>query len=333
MRIPRSPLLLLLLINLLSCGGPRITAYTTLDEELARSLLESFEEETGIQVNWIRLSTGECVARLETEKGRPRASLWLGGVGLGHIEARNKGLTEPYKSPLSSLEPPFRDEEYYWTGLYAAALCFESNAERLKKYDMKVPEKWEDLTDPVYKGHIQMSNPGTSGTASNILAALVQLWGENRAFAYLEDLDKNISHYSRSGMGPGRRMSLGEVSIAIGYSHDALRLKNEGHPVIISYPEEGTGYEIASLSLIRNAPEDERDAARTLYDWMLGEKAARILASSYIIPLSGFPEGREMPDGVLPLKQIRLIDQNNQWAAENRQRLIELWNTRIGNNE
>ena len=322
-----------LTLPFLSCSAPRsrVTAYTTLDEELARSLLESFEEETGIEVSWIRLSTGECVARLETEKSRPRASLWLGGVGLGHIEAKNKGLTEPYRSPLADMEPPFRDEEYYWTGLYAGTLSIQSNADRLVKFGLPVPSRWEHLTDPSYKGHIQMSNPGTSGTANNIVATLVQLWGEEKAFEYMEDLNSNITHYSRSGMAPVRRMSLGEVSIAIGYSHDALRLKKEGYPVIISYPEEGTGYEIASLSMIRNGPKKEREAARRLYDWMLGEKAARILASSYIIPLSGFPEGEDLPDGVIPLNQIRLIEQRNQWAAENKQRLVELWNARIDN--
>ena len=78
-----------------------MTAYTTLDEELAREVFNAFEEETGIRVDWVRLSTGECVARLEAEKANPQASIWYGGVGLGHIEAKDKGLTTPYDSPAA----------------------------------------------------------------------------------------------------------------------------------------------------------------------------------------------------------------------------------------
>ena len=55
-----------------------VTAYTTLDEELARKVFKAFTEETGIDIDWVRLSTGEAVARLEAEKENPQASIWYG---------------------------------------------------------------------------------------------------------------------------------------------------------------------------------------------------------------------------------------------------------------
>ena len=221
-------LLLLTTVSLTGCGqkkAPGVTAYTTLDEELARKLFKAFTVETGIPVDWIRLSTGECVARLEAERSNPQASIWFGGVGLGHIEAKNKGLTEPYKSPLSTMPSRFKDPDHFWAGLYASPLCFASNTEKLELYGLQAPRAWADLIKPEYRNHIQMANPGSSGTSFNTISTIIQLLGEQKAFEYLLKLDKNITHYTRSGLAPGKNMSIGEVAIAIGYTHDALRLK------------------------------------------------------------------------------------------------------------
>lgn len=68
----------------------RVTVYTTLDEELAREVFNAFTEETGIQVDWVRLSTGEAVARIEAERDNPQASLWYGGVGLSAISRQSR---------------------------------------------------------------------------------------------------------------------------------------------------------------------------------------------------------------------------------------------------
>lgn len=85
-------LCLMIAVTAFAAGRPetanRITAYTTLDEELAREVFAAFTQETGIQVDWVRLSTGEAVARIEAERANPQASIWFGGVGLGHIEAK-----------------------------------------------------------------------------------------------------------------------------------------------------------------------------------------------------------------------------------------------------
>lgn len=89
-------ILLVVLLSVSAGAKERIVAYTTLDEPLARAVFEAFEKDTGITVEWVRLSTGETVARLEAERKNPQASIWYGGVGLGHIEAKKKGLTTPY---------------------------------------------------------------------------------------------------------------------------------------------------------------------------------------------------------------------------------------------
>ncbi|MDC7239349.1 MAG: ABC transporter substrate-binding protein [Spirochaetales bacterium] len=307
----------------------RVTAYTTLDEELAREVFKAFTEETGIQVDWVRLSTGECVARMEAEQANPQASIWYGGVGLGHIEAKDKGLTMPYDSPAANMPPNFKDSENYWSGIYAGPLCFESNTKMLEKYGLTAPRSWEDLIKPEYKGHIQMANPGSSGTAYNVLATMVQILGEDRAFEYMKELDKNITQYTRSGSAPGKNASIGEVTIAIGYAHDGVKLVDTGYPLDITFPAEGTGYEVASISLIKGGPEGELDNAKILYDWALGETAAKIYASRFVVPFVDVP----LAKGAVPISQVNTIDQDDVWSAANKQRLVDKWNEVIGGEE
>jgi len=304
----------------------RITAYTTLDEELAREVFNAFTEETGIVVDWVRLSTGEAVARIEVERANPQVSIWYGGVGLGHIEAKDKGLTVPYHSAAAQMDDQFRDPDWYWSGLYAGPLAFESNVEQLERYGLSAPTSWQDLLNPAFEDHVQVANPGSSGTSYNVLATLVQIYGEEEAFAYLQKLDANIAQYTRSGSAPGRNASIGEVTVAIGYAHDGVRLVAEGYPLTLTFPSEGTGYEIAAISLIKDGPEEEQENARRLFDWALGETAANLYATKFVVPFVDVP----LAEGSVPISQVNTIDQDDVWAAANKERLVDKWNELIG---
>ncbi|HPE41474.1 MAG TPA: iron ABC transporter substrate-binding protein, partial [Thermotogota bacterium] len=67
---------LCLLLAVLAFSANSVKAYTTFEEPLAKEVFDAFEKETGIRVEWVRLSTGEAVARLEAEKENPQASIW-----------------------------------------------------------------------------------------------------------------------------------------------------------------------------------------------------------------------------------------------------------------
>lgn len=302
----------------------RIFAYTTLDEPLARAVFEEYEKDTGIKVEWVRLSTGEAVARMEAEKKNPQVDIWYGGVGLGHIEAKNKGLTTPYVSPNAvNIPGKFKDKDGYWTGIYAGALCFVSNITRLEELGVEAPTSWADVLKPEFEGHIQMANPASSGTAYNVIATVVQLWGEEKAFEYLRELHKNISQYTKSGSAPGKAAAIGEIPVGLGYAHDQVKLISQGYPLVVTFPSEGTGFEVASISLVKGGPNPE--LAKELFDWALTERAAKIYAAECVVPFVEVP----LMKGAIPISQVNTIDQDDVWAADNSERLIERWQNEI----
>jgi iron(III) transport system substrate-binding protein len=268
---------------------------------------------------------------MEAEKANPQASIWVGGVGLDHITAKSKGLTEVYRSRFAAnTAAEFKDPEAYWIGLYVGPLTFATNLDRAKALGLTPPKSWADLLKPQYKGYIRMANPNSSGTAYNVLTTIRTLNNnnENAAFDYLKKLDANIDQYTQSGSAPGKSVAIGEIPIAIGYAHDQVKLKVEGANVEINAPSEGTGYELASMSIIKGG----KDAvnARRLYDWILSSPNAQAKFTEWYVVLVA--KGAKKHPAALSIDQIKAIKQDFVWDgdAANKKRLLDRWISEIG---
>jgi len=312
----------------LAFGQQSVGAYTTLEEPLAKQLFEQFEKETGIKVNWQRLSGGEVETRLEAEKANPQASIWVGGVGLNHMSAKVKGLTTPYKSKLASNTPAqYRDKDNYWIGLYVGPLAFITNEKVAKEQGLTPPKSWKDLLKPMYKGKIRVANPTTSGTAYNMITTIRYMYkgDEEKTFDYLAKLDVSIDQYTKSGAAGGKSVAIGEIPVAIGYAHDMVKLKVEGAPVVITIPSEGTGYEVASMSLVKGGKEAVN--AKKLYDWALMKPAQEIIGKWYVVPLSKLATKNPV---AFSLEDVKTVKQDLQWDADNKNRLLDRWTKEIG---
>ena len=78
--------------------------------------------------------------------------------------------------------------------------------------------------------------------------------------------------------------------------------------------------------MIKNGPEREDASAARFYDWALGESAAEIFASYFVVPFMDIPHQA----GAFSIRDVEIIHQDDQWSAANKQRLVERWNQLIG---
>jgi iron(III) transport system substrate-binding protein len=187
-----------------------------------------------------------------------------------------------------------------------------------------VPRSWADLLKPEYKGEIQVANPASSGTAYTMVATLVQLMGEDKAFDYMKALHRNIGQYTRSGTGPIKAVARGETAVSISFVHDGPGEKLQGFPVETVTPAEGTGAEIGSMSIVKGARNLEQ--AKKFYEWALTPQAQQFGAATrqYQLPSNrATPVDPNVPD----FKKIRLIDYDyaKYGATAERRRLIAKW--------
>jgi iron(III) transport system substrate-binding protein len=121
----------------------------------------------------------------------------------------------------------------------------------------------------------------------------------------------------------------GEYAVGIAFTHDIQFQQDQGLPVIISFPSEGTPFEIGGISIIAGAKNVA--AAEAWVDFVFtdefqlyhNEVAHRIP----VVPTV------ELGEGTVGLDDVLLIEgyDPTQWAAE-RDRLVERWQTEIGAN-
>ena len=310
-----------------------VVVYCSVQEEWCRPMVAAFEKATGIKVLMTRKSSGEFYAQIKAEAANPKGDIWWGGTGDPHLQAAEELLTDPYVSPhLDELQDwavrQARAAKFRTVGIYAGALGYSYNTVELAKRKLPEPKCWADLAKPIYKDDVQVANPNSSGTSYTMLATLVQIMGEAKAFDFMKALHKNINQYTKSGAAPARAAATGESLIGITFQHDAVTQAVGGAPVKIVSPCEGTGYEIGSMSIVKGAKNMEN--AKKWYDWALGEGQAVGAANkvSYQVPSN---KSAPVPAAAPKLGDIKLIDYDfvKYGSSAERTRLLKKWDTEV----
>lgn len=309
-------------------AGKVLRIYTAFDTEEAKYYIDAFEKETGINVEWVRMSSGEVLARIEAEAANPQASMWHAGSNTSHINAASKGLLEPYK-PNTDFEliDILHAEDWAWTGFYTGAIGFVSNVNFLKEHNVEAPTSWSQLLDPAFEDNIAMAYPYTSGTAYTTYATLIQMIGMEKTLDWWEEFDRNSIHqYTKSGTACIAMVGIGEVAVGIAFSHDIMAKGiNKGYPVVMTFPEEGTGYEVGGLSLIKGGPEPE--LAKQFIDWCYIREAQDLFQKYNRLPVN--PKAT-VKEGSVTLDQVKLIDYDHILAGQSKDEWVTAWRDRIG---
>ena len=181
----------------------RLVFYAGLQEDHAAMIAEDFEAETGIKTEFVRMSSGEILARIRAEKDNMTASVWYGGPVDGIVAASEDGLIEPYFSPeAANIREGFKHEDGIWTGIYIGYLGFVGNQKMLAEKGLEMPQSWDDLLKPGYRQELVVAHPGSSGTAYTMLATVVQMMGEDQAMEYFKKFNGQVRQYTKSGTGP-----------------------------------------------------------------------------------------------------------------------------------
>ena len=296
--------------------------YAGLQEDHAAMIAEEFEAETGIKTDFVRMSSGEILARLKAEKDNMSASVWYGGPVDGIVAASEEGIIENYISPEAvNIKEGFAHPDGIWTGIYIGYLGFVGNKKILEEKGLEMPQSWADFLKPEYNQEIVVAHPGSSGTAYTMLATMVQMLGEDEAMEYFKKFSPQVRQYTKSGTAPGRMAGLGETTVGITFLHDAIKYKKEGYTdIVISAPLEGTGYEIGGVALLKNSP--DMDNGKIFIDWVLSKRVQEmgktVGSFQFLTNKDALP-----PEEALPIKDTKLINYDFQWAGENKQRLVQ----------
>ncbi|HHC6528361.1 TPA: putative 2-aminoethylphosphonate ABC transporter substrate-binding protein [Vibrio parahaemolyticus] len=290
------------LVSLLATNAmaaQEVTVYTAFETDILAKYKSAFEKDNpDIKIKWVRDSTGIMTAKLLAEKNNPQAEVVWGLAGSSMALLKDEGLLKPY-TPKGleelhvNLNDPQSNQAWFGNDAFFNAVCF--NEAVAKQLNLPKPTSWEDLTKPVYKGHIAMPNPASSGTGYMQVSAWLQNMGEDQAWNYMRDLDKNIAHYTHSGSKPCVQAGMGEVAIGISMASRGAKLKTQGAPLAVITPK-GIGWESEAVGLVK-----ESDAAKRVVDWSISKAANELYVEMYPVvghkdvkaTVSNFPNVQE----------------------------------------
>ncbi|NKQ34977.1 MAG: ABC transporter substrate-binding protein [Chloroflexi bacterium] len=291
-------------------------------EEWCQGMKEEFEKEFGITVNYVRMSTGEALARLEAEKDNPQFDIMWGGPIDTYIAGKNEGMFEQYESPNTKNlldKDKYLDPDNYWAGIYLGSLGFATNKDFLEAHPgLEAPTSWDDLLKPEFQDQLLVAHPSTSGTSYTAMATVLQLMGEEKGWEYLNEYADQVLQFTKSGSAPAKFVGAGEGAVGVVFSHDIVKQIEAGLPLVLSFPEDGTGYEIGGMAIVKGA--QHMDAAQKWYDWALTPEAQALgpKYKAYQAPTVGgvdlsYPE----------LLEVNLIDYDFQWAGDNKKEFVD----------
>ena len=280
-----------------------------------------------VTVEFVRLSSGEALTRLRNEKVKPQFDIWWGGPIDSFIAAKAEGLLEAYNSPnLANLIDPrlMKDPDNAWAGIYVGSLGFASNKNFLEKHQLKPPASWDDLLNPAFKGQLVIAHPSSSGTAYTALITVLQLKGEEKGWDYWKQFHANVWQYTKSGAAPAQHVGQGEAAVGVVFSHDIVAQMEQGLPIVLSFAQEGMGWEIGGMAILKGA--QHSNLAQAWFDWAL-EPATQELGPKYTAYQAPTVQGAKAsrPE----LLGVTLIDYNFEYAGKNKKAFIDKFTNEI----
>ena len=190
-------------------------------------------------------------------------------------ELIDKKILARYRSPmLPFLRKGFVDPEGYWPGVYAIGYTIIYNVRRVAAKD--VPKRYEDLLNPRWKDNMIMDME-----AHDLLAGLIDLWGESKATAFLRQAGERTESATVEAIplihDPAGRT--GEHDLIVdGYVHNAVAFKEKAAPLDFVMMNPTFIRPPSTIAITSQAPHPH--AAALLLDYHLSKEASEIMVKN-----------------------------------------------------
>jgi len=295
-----------------------VVIYTSLDQIFSEPILKDFEKETGIKVKAVydveAAKTTGLVNRLIAEKDNPQADVfWNSEVGRTLVLKR-KGVLQPYFSVSAKNIPlQLKDSQGYWTGFAVRARVILVNTDLVKSGEE--PKSIFDLTKQEWNEQVAIANPLFGTTATHSSALFVKL-GEEKAKKYFQQLKANEASILAGNSTVRDYVVEGKLKVGLTDTDDANLAVQEGKPVKIIYPDQGTMGTLVipnTIALIKGAPHSEE--GKQLIDYILSEEVESKLAYSGSMQIPVRPTVKT-PEYVPAIGKIKAMDVNYEDIAD-----------------
>lgn len=286
------------------------------------------EKYPNVKVEIVAAGTGELCNRIAAESANPIADvLWGGGAD---SLAAFKDHFQPYVCANDdAIDAAYKDPDGYWIGESPLPMVLFYNKELIEKDGMTIPENWEDLLAPEWKGKIAYCLPSKSGSAyTQLCTILLGHGGKEDGWEFVEKLYQNLDGKIVDSSGKCHKMvSDGEFHVGLTLEKSAVQYK-ENDKVGFVYPQDGTSAVPDGVALVKGCPNEEN--AKLFIDFVTSQECQTEQSQNW---------GRrpvrsdvEVGTGMAKLSDLKLVEYDFDWAANSKEEIIDRFNEIMVNN-
>lgn len=292
-------------------------------------VLAAFSQETGVSAPNDPKNSGQTLAALQAEAAAPVADSAYVGIAFADQLVQADLLSAYTPDGVESIDENLRDADGRWHTLHTGAVAFIVNKDHLD--GAEVPQSWEDLTKPEYRGKVGYLDPTQAAVGYSVATAANEALGGD-----LDNWEPGLDYLSRlkdnGAVTPAQTATAlvgqGEIPILIDTDFNGYKLKEEGINVEVVIPEEGSLLIPYVVGIVDGGP--NRENAEKLHDFYFSEEGQQLFARGFMRPVIGtIPE--DMAAKMLPetdYERADTIDYVKQGAVQ--QDFISAFTSEVG---
>lgn len=300
-----------------------VVVYSPHDADPLNAGINAFMEKyPNVKVEVVAAGTGELLNRIKAESNSPLADvLWGGGAD---SLAAFKDYFAPYVCANDEfIDEKFKDKDDLWIGESPLPMVLFYNKELLEKDGIPVPQSWNDLLKPELKGKIAFTLPSKSGSAyTQLVTMILGHGGKEDGWKFIEDLYANLDGKMLDSSSKAHKLVAdGEYYVGLTLEKAAVLYKDNDNVGFV-YPNDGTSAVPDGVALVKDGPNP--DNAKLFIDFVTSKECQMSQMNDW----SRRPvrSDIEVAEGLDPLTEIELVDYDFDWAANNKEEIIERFN-------
>jgi len=297
-----------------------VLIFTSMDDFRIEYLQKRFNEQFPqykVIVNY--MTTGSLAAKLKAEGTASDCDI-IGELDSSSLEGLLDSLADLSAFDSSAFLDELVPAHKKYLPFERTSGCIIINEDFLTARNLPVPNSYQDLIKPEYRGVLSMPNPKSSGTGYFFLKNLVNVWGEDAAFEYFDRFAENVLQFTSSGGGPINALIQGEAGIALGMTFSAVNLINTREvPLRIIYFEEGSPYTIYGMGIVKG--KDSKQAVREVFEFYmdtLNREDKELFAPEQIFKV----QENDIPN--YP-RNVKIADMRGIESLSEKERLLDKW--------
>jgi iron(III) transport system substrate-binding protein len=257
----------------------KLSYYSALELNVAERLGKMFEAKyPGIAVRVERSGAERIFQRIAQEQGSGIHAVDIANStdAAHYLDWKKNDWLAPYLP--EDVAKHFSADQVDPDGMYATSCAWMEtigyNTNLVRRED--APKSYADLLDPKWQGKIVKGHPGYSGA----ILTTTFLLARDLGWSYLEKLAQQKVMQVQSAGDPPKKIMLGERAVmADGNDYNLVLLKDQGKPVEVVYPVEGSPLIIVQSGVFQNAPNP--NAARLFQSFFFSAEAQQMLVDDF----------------------------------------------------